>query len=364
MSALDVIAGHNRAAEAAPEIPDDASVREFLKPLESHLAHGKIMELCINKPGCVHVELGDGWHVMEAPDMTRERCMYLARAVATLLKDKIDRTKPILSGDIPSGERIQIVIPPAVRDHVSITIRKPLKQRFSLEDLEKQGMFKNVRDAGEELLPHQRELVALKKAGRFREFLRLAMQKRLTIIATGETGTGKTTVLKALEGEIEPSERIITIEDAHEMHMPHRDNKVHLIYTKGAQMADNVAPVTAQDLLASCMRMRPDRVFLAELRGSETFDFLSLGLSGHEGSMTTMHAASPAAAFRRMAMLCMQSEQGRALPHAEVQSLLHMVVDVVLQIVRPSDRRGRYVDEVYYEPEARLHAARVLVGRG
>ena len=104
-------------------------------------------------------------------------------------------------------------------------------------------------------------------------------------------------------------------------------------------------------------------IFLAELRGAGTFDFVSLALSGHDGSMTSMHAASPAAAFRRMGMLCMQSEEGRALPYAEIQSLLHMVVDVVLQIVRPADRRGRHIDEIYYDPHARLEAARALAGR-
>jgi len=363
MGALEAIADRNRAFESGAPIADDSSVREFLKPIEPVLRHDKVMELCINRPGQAHVELADGWHVFPVPEMTRERCLYLARAVATLLKDRIDRGKPILSGDLPTGERIQIVIPPAVRGEVSITIRKPSIQRFSLDELEEQGMFERVREASHNLAPYQEELLALKRARRFRQFLREAMRHRLTIVTTGETGTGKTTLMKALLGEIDSAERIVTIEDAHELQMPDRDNKVHLIYAKGAQAAEGVAPVTPQDLLASCMRMRPDRIFLAELRGSETFDFVSLGLSGHDGSMTSMHAASPAAAFRRMGMLCMQSEQGRALPYEEIQSLLHMVVDVVLQIVRPADRRGRHIDEIYYDPQARLEAARALLGR-
>jgi type IV secretion system protein VirB11 len=224
-------------------------------------------------------------------------------------------------------------------------------------------MFDRVREASHDLLPFQKKLLELKKERRFKEFLRKAMEHRLTIVTCGETGTGKTTTMRALLREIAPAERIITIEDAHELRMPDRSNKVHLLYTKGAQAVAGVQPVTAQDLLASCMRMRPDRIFLAELRGSETFDFVSLGLSGHDGSMTSMHAASPSAAFRRMGMLCMQSEQGRALPYAEIQSLLHMVVDVVLQIVRPANRRGRFVDEIFYDPEAKLAAARSLAGR-
>jgi len=363
MSALEAIVGRNPSLEAGAPILDDTSVRQFLRPIEPLLRNDHVMELCINRPGVAHVELSDGWRVVPVAEMTRERCLYLARAVATLLKDRIDRGKPILSGDLPSQERIQIVIPPAVRGEVSITIRKPSARRFSLVELEAQGMFERVREASQDLAPYQKELLRLKRERRFKEFLREAMRRRLTIVTTGETGTGKTTLMKALLGEIDTRERIVTIEDAHELQMPDRDNKVHLIYTKGAQPAEGTTPVTPQDLLASCMRMRPDRIFLAELRGSETFDFISLGLSGHDGSMTSMHAASPAAAFRRMGMLCMQSEQGRALPYGEIQSLLHMVVDVVLQLVRPADRRGRHIDEIYYDPQARLEAARALIGR-
>lgn len=363
MNALEAVASHNRALDVGAPILDDTSVREFLKPIEPILQHANTMELCLNRRGQAHVELPDGWHVVAVPEMTRERCLYLARAVATLLTDRIDRGKPILSGDLPTGERIQIVIPPAVRGEVSITIRKPSTRRFSLEELEEQGMFELVREASHDLAPYQKEMLALKQARRFKEFLREAMRRRLTIVTTGETGTGKTTLMKALLAEIDIRERIVTIEDAHELQMPDRDNKVHLIYPKGAQAAEGAVPVTPQDLLASCMRMRPDRIFLAELRGSETFDFISLGLSGHDGSMTSMHAASPAAAFRRMGMLCMQSEQGRALPYDEVQSLLHMVIDVVLQLVRPESRRGRHIDEIYYDPHARLQAARALIGR-
>ena len=363
MNALEAIADRSRVNACGTPILDDTSVREFLRPIESLLQQGALTELCINRPGEAHIEVADGWHAVSVPQMSRERCLYLARAVATLLKDRIDRGKPILSGDLPSGERIQIVIPPAVRGEVSITIRKPGSRRFSLEELEIQGMFEHVREASHDVAPYQKELLELKRARRFKEFLREAMRRRLTIVTTGETGTGKTTLMRALLGEIDLCERIVTIEDAHELHMPDRDNKVHLIYTKGAQAAEGVAPVTPQELLASCMRMRPDRIFLAELRGSETFDFISLGLSGHDGSMTSMHAASPAAAFRRMAMLCMQAQEGRALPYGEVQELLHMVVDVVLQLVRPAERRGRRIDEIYYDPRARLEAARALIGR-
>src|SRR5207244_13611861 len=135
----------------------------------------------------------------------------------------------------------------------------------------------------QDLGPCQKELLRRKRDRRFKEFLREAMRRRLTIVTTGETGTGKTTLMKALVGEIDTLERIVTIEDAHELQIPDRDNKVHLIYTKGAQAVEGLTPVTPQDLLASCMRMRPDRIFLPELRGSETFDFVSLGLSGHHG---------------------------------------------------------------------------------
>ena len=317
-------------------IAEDASVRQFLAPVRHLLEYGPVHELCINRPGEAFVETAEGWSRATVPDMNFARCMALAQAVATLLNQKIGQETPLLSGDLPTGERIQIVIPPAVRTGVSITIRKASATALTLRELAAQGMFTRVRqaEASTQLAPVQHELLDLMAARDFEAFLRLAVRARLTIVASGETGTGKTTFMKALVDEIPPDERIITIEDAHELRMPHRDNTVHLMYSKGRQGA---ARVSAQDLIASCMRMRPDRVFLAELRGKETFDFLNLGLSGHTGSMTSVHAASCSAAFKRMAMLVVQSDEGRALPYAEIQNLLHLVIDIVVQIGRPTD---------------------------
>ena len=358
MRALETLAAVNRAREAAtPLLAEDVSVRQFLAPLQPLLDQGDVYEVCINAPGEAFVETAAGWARVPVPEMTYPRCMALAQAIATLLNQRIGEQSPLLSGDLRTEERVQIVIPPAVRGGVSLTIRKPSGKLFSLQDLGAQGLFAQVRETTGDLLPVQRELLRLKSEQRFEDFLRLAVTSRQTIVAAGETGTGKTTFMKALAAEIAPEERVITIEDAHELRMPGRENKVHLLYAKGGQGA---ARVSAQDLLASCMRMRPDRVFLAELRGAETFEFLNLGLSGHAGSLTSVHASSCAAALKRMAMLAMQSPEGRSLPYAEVESLLLAVIDVIVHITRPADRRGRIVDEIYYDPVAGLAGARAL----
>jgi type IV secretion system protein VirB11 len=358
MRAIETLAEMNRSREAAtPLLAEDVSVRQFLIPIQHLLDRDEVTEVCINAPGEAFVETAAGWTRVPAREMTYPRCMALAQAIATLLNQRIGQETPLLSGDLSTQERIQIVIPPAVRGGASITIRKPSATAYTLQELASQGLFSRVREASHDLQPVQRELLHLKAERRFEEFLRLAVASRQTIVAAGETGTGKTTFMKALVHEIAPEERIITIEDAHELRMPDRENKVHLLYAKGGQGA---ARVTAQDLLASCMRMRPDRIFLAELRGAETFEFLNLGLSGHAGSMTSVHASSCAAALKRMAMLAMQSPEGRSLPYAEVESLLLAVIDVIVHITRPADRRGRFVDEIYYDPLAGIAGARAL----
>jgi len=345
-----------RHAVAVPRLARDASVQQFLAPVRRLLDDTRVNELCINLPGEVFLETAAGWSKVAVPEMNFARCMALAQALATFLNQKIGQETPLLSGDLPSGERVQIVIPPAVRGGVSITIRRPSARWFTLQDLATQGMFSRVKEPSDRLQPFQEELLDLKAAGRFEEFLRLAVRSGLTVVASGETGTGKTTLMKALVAEIAPEERVITIEDAHELRMPQRENKVHLLYSKGEQGA---ARVTAQDLIAACMRMRPDWILLAELRGKETFDFLNLSLSGHRG-MTSVHAANCAAAFRRLGMLAVQSPEGRALPFGEIQNLLHAVVDVIVQISRvehSASRPGRYVEEIYYDPAAQRAGA-------
>lgn len=329
---------------------DATSVVEFLRPLRAQLDAPGVLEVCVNRPGEMMIETAQGWQAIAAPDLTLERCLSLATAVATYSDQQVNQEHPLLSATLPSGERVQFVIPPAVtRGTVSITVRKPAQLIRKLEDFEREGLFERTaivaRTAASELLPFEQELVALKEAGRYADFLRLAVRRHQTIIVAGKTGSGKTTFMKGLVEEVTHRERLITIEDTAELTLPNHPNVVHLFYSKNAQ---GMAKVTAKSLLEACLRMKPDRIFLAEVRGDECFYFVRLAASGHPGSITSVHAGSCALALEQMSLMIRESGAGGGLRMNEIKWLLNVVVDVIVQFDR--DERGRFISEVFYEP--------------
>jgi type IV secretion system protein VirB11 len=331
---------------------DATSVVEFLRPLREQLDAPGVLEVCVNRPGELQVETVHGWQRVEAPAVTQERCLSLATAVATYCDQQINQERPLLSATLPSGERIQFVIPPAVtRGTVSITVRKPSDLIKRLTDFESEGLFDRIDERAalgaedDGLQPFQKQLLALKAAGRYGEFLRLAVQKHQTIVVSGKTGSGKTTFMKGLVEEVPLHERLITIQDTAELTIPHHPNVVHLFYSKDAQ---GTARVTAKSLLEACLRMKPDRIFLAELRGEECFSFIRLAASGHPGSITSVHAGSCALALEQMSLMIRESGAGGGLRLDEIKGLLGLVIDVIVQFNR--DERGRFISEIAYEP--------------
>ncbi|MBQ1765081.1 MAG: P-type DNA transfer ATPase VirB11 [Aquincola sp.] len=329
---------------------DATSVVEFLRPLREQLDAPGVLEVCVNRPGELLVETAQGWRAVPAPQMSQERCLSLATAVATFCDQQINQERPLLAATLPSGECVQFAIPPAVpRGTVSITVRKPSQLIKRLDDFEREGLFARAatvtRTPNAELLPFERELVALKDAGRHADFLRLAVRRHQTIVVSGKTGSGKTTFMKGLVEEVPRQERLITIQDTAELTLPHHPNVVHLFYSKDAQ---GTARVTAKSLLEASLRMKPDRIFLAEVRGDECFSFVRLAASGHPGSITSVHAGSCALAFEQMALMIRESGAGDGLRMDEIKWLLNVVVDVVVQFDR--DERGRFISEIFYEP--------------
>jgi type IV secretion system protein VirB11 len=156
--------------------------------------------------------------------------------------------------------------------------------------------------------------------------------------------------------EVPQRERLITIQDTAELTLPHHPNAVHLFYSKDAQ---GTARVTAKSLLEACLRMRPDRIFLAEVRGDECFHFVRLAASGHPGSITSVHAGSCTLAFEQMALMIRETGAGAGLRLDEIKRLLSLVVDIVVQFDR--DERGRFISEILYEPRGQRlarHGAR------
>jgi type IV secretion system protein VirB11 len=296
------------------------------------------------------------------PELTFERCLALATAVATFADQAISEGVPLLSATLPTGERIQVVIPPVTaRGSVAITIRKPSGAISTLNQLEALGMFSSLPRAratlleDPRLLAGDRQLLALQCEGRYRDFFAAAVADKRTIVVAGDTGCGKTTFLKALLGEVPRAERLITIEDAREIDLPGHPNKVHLYYSQGKQ---GVADVTPTELLRSCLRMKPNRILLGELRGAEAWDFLNVCASGHPGGMSSVHAASCALTFERLAFLVGQSPAAAALRYEQIKRLLLLVVDVVVHLERVPGC-GRLVREIYFDPLRKQAEAKI-----
>src|SRR6185437_12623554 len=181
-----------------------------------------------------------------------------------------------------------------------------------------------TRRASDSLDATETELIRLLNSKNYESFMRLAVVSRKNILVSGATGSGKTTWTKALIREIPAEERLITIEDAQELVLDRHVNHVRLFYSKDGQ---GLARVTPKQLLESCLRMKPDRILLAELRSEEAFDYLRNVTSGHPGSITSVHAASAELAFEQLVLLVKQSPAGRELPREDIKQFLYLLVD-------------------------------------
>ncbi len=325
------------------EAVDSGVVRELLLPLSPFLRDRSLYEIIVNRPGKVMTEGSVGWQTHSIPELTYDRLMRLARAVASFSDQSINETNPILSATLPDDERIQIVVPPAtIKGTVSLTIRKPSSVSLSLDDLDQAGLFAEVRHVEENHGQSDQRLIELYRTGAVKQFLSEAVLARKNIIISGATGSGKTTLSKALIRHIPDSERIISIEDTPELVIP-QPNHVRLFYSKGGQ---GMARIGAKDLLESCLRMRPDRILLQELRDGTAFYYIRNVNSGHPGSITTVHADSARLAFEQLTLLVKESEGGRDLERRDIREMLTIAIDIIVQCKRVD---GRFqVSEIYF----------------
>jgi type IV secretion system protein VirB11 len=332
----------------ASAAPVDASALDLtLRALRPLLGNPNVTEVCINRPGEVFVETHSGWRHESLSFADFNWCRRLAKLVANSTRQRVDETSPLLSASLPSGERVQIVLPPVTTaETVAITIRRPAAEVWSIEDLAQRGIFRATQLAGDVLDETERELLRMLGAHDYTSFMRLAVRCRKNILVSGPTGSGKTTWTKALIREIPADERLITIEDAKELVLDRHPNHVRLFYSKDDQ---GLARASPKQLLECCLRMKPDRILLAELRSEEAFDYLRNVNSGHPGSITSVHATSAELAFEQLVLLVKQSPGGRELARQDIKSLLYLLVDVVIQF--GVERHQRYIKEIWYGPD-------------
>jgi len=320
---------------------DSYFLKQYLEPLESWLQDEHVSEIICNRPGVVWVErLGHlGLERHAVPQLTPDYLVRFARLIAGSTSQGVNREHPLLSATLPTGERIQFVMPPISASGV-FAIRKQALRDLSLQDFEDLGAFAATQVSCEDASGGRGEVLDLLRAGSIREALSRAVLERKNILISGATSTAKTTLLNALAKQIPDHEHLVTIEDAAELRIA---QPVHTAFvaSRGDQ---GEAAVDMQDLLDSSLRLRPDRILLGEIRGKEAWTFLECLGSGHSGSFSTVHAGSPALAFQRLALIVMRAGLGLERPH--ILEYLRQVVDLVVQLRRTREGQ-RVVTEVH-----------------
>lgn len=307
----------------------------YLAPLAPILARADVTDIYINRPGEVWAEaIGGAIERHDMPALDETMLERLARQIAALTHQGINREHPLLSATLPDGARIQIVAPPATRGAMAFAIRKHVSSDLALADYVASGAFDEThRGTAPRRTGVDEALTAQLDAGDIAGMLGAAVRARKNILVSGGTSTGKTTFLNALLREVPEEERLILIEDTPELQIRHA-NAVGLL---AARSSLSEARVDANDLVGASLRMRPDRIILGELRGAEAFAFLRAVNTGHPGSMTTIHADSAERAVEQLALLVLQG--GTQLTREDVRHYVRNTIDVFVQLARKGGKR-------------------------
>ncbi len=320
------------------------ALETYLKPLYLLFDEDKVNEISINRPLEAWVENKGDIRKENVPQLTFEHLKSLALLVTQSTEQIISEENPLLSGTLPNGFRIQVVISPACEvGTIGISIRKPSTMNLDLDAYEKLGAFDNT--AIEKVVDKNDDILnQYLKEKKIKEFLTHAVISKKNIIISGGTSTGKTTFTNAMLREIPHDERLITCEDAREIVLNDHPNRLHLLTSKGGQ---GRAKVTTQDLIEACLRLRPDRIIVGELRGAEAFSFLRAINTGHPGSISTLHADTPLMAIEQLKLMVMQA--GLGLPPDQIKEYIMQVVNVIVQLKR-AEKGRRYISEIYFQP--------------
>ncbi|MDX2049910.1 MAG: P-type DNA transfer ATPase VirB11 [Rickettsiaceae bacterium] len=320
-----------------------AALEKYLQPFRALFAEEGLNEIMVNKPGEAWVEKRGEQRKEVIPEIDLDHLLGLGRLIAQSTEQVISEETPLLSATLPIGYRIQVVFPPVCEPgNVAMSIRKFSQVQYTLDDYEKMGAFSTTVTKSLEN-PDDKILSDYLKNNKIKDFISHAIKCKKNIIISGGTSTGKTTFTNAALLAIPEDERIITVEDAREIQLPKHPNRLHLVASKGGQ---GRAKVSTQDLIEACLRLRPDRIIVGELRGKEAFSFLRAINTGHPGSISTLHADTPEMALEQLKLMVMQA--GLGMPPDEIGKYIHSVVDIVIQLKR-GDSGTRYISQVYYK---------------
>lgn len=290
-------------------------------PLEPLLARDDIDDIMVNGPSKTYIEVSGKIQMTNIRFRDAQQLMNICQRIVSQVGRRVDESSPICDARLPDGSRVNVIAPPLAIDGAALTIRKFKKDKLTLDQLVKFGSISP--EAG--------------------ELLKIISRVRCNVVISGGTGSGKTTLLNCLTNYIDDDERVITCEDAAELQLqqPH----VVRLETRPPNLEGQGA-VTMRDLVKNCLRMRPERIIVGEVRGPEAFDLLQAMNTGHDGSMGTLHANSPRECLSRIESMITMG--GFSLPSRTIREMMCSSIDIVIQATRLRDgsRRITHITEV------------------
>ena len=281
-----------------------------LGPLEPLLWDDEITDILVNGPSQVYVERGGKLYLTDVSFQDDQHLMLIIDRIVSQVGRRVDEASPMVDARLPDGSRINAIIPPLALDGPALSIRRFGKRRYAVDDLV----------AKDSITP---DMV---------EFLRAIIRARLNVLVCGGTGSGKTTMLNCISAFIPVDERVVTIEDSAELvlQQPH----VVRLETRPPNV-EGKGEVTARELVRNTLRMRPDRIIVGEVRGSEVFDMLQAMSTGHDGSLCTIHANTPRDSMGRLEMMMLLA--GWSIPQRAMRQQISSALNVIVHVSRMSD---------------------------
>lgn len=315
------------------------ALKRHLEPLMPFLQMDGVTELCINQPGEVMVEQAGQFchHNVKALDLP------LLETLAALVAEFNDKIfpAPLLSGSLPDGERIQFVMSPACeKDKLVCSIRRHQKREMTLHDYQVNGVFDDLLSNENHKQNSDGNLRSLYQQRNYLGFIEQAIRSRKNILISGGTGTGKTTFLNACLKAVSDKERLVTVEDTREVNVT-QPNAVHLLFNEEDRR------MTSLEVFKACLRLRPDRIFLSELRGAEVWPYLRAANSGHPGSLSTVHADNAEGAFTQLVFMMQQA--GSTSTEEQLRQYIKSIIHIVIQLKRDTrPERFLQIEEVWF----------------